>query len=319
MDFVLGQPLELEESLTCEFKEVRGSNPVQQIGKAIDVYAVAFLNARGGSVYWGVRDEDRVVVGLLLPLEKHDELKQVVGQKIAAIAPPVSPDAIELPFHRVQQVGPRKPRSSDLFVVEVAVQAPEHPGLYLTGSGEAYVKTLGGKKKLTGSELIASLFAQLTRKQQSASVEATEIWGPWADFMTSVTRRAEVVSPLLTGSRILWVDDIPSYTIHERTALSALGIGVDIAVSSKEAFFMIERLKPDLIISDIRRGAEPRAGLEFLTELRSGQIHTPVIFYIGELDSNKPKPFGSFGITNVPSELFHLSFDVLERIRSDSA
>lgn len=317
MDFILGQPLALEESLTCEFKEVKGANPVQAIGKSVDEYAVAFLNASGGSVYWGIRDRDRVVTGLELTYDKRDRLKQVVGQKLAAIAPPVAPDVIGLPFHPVLKDDAPDTPAANLFVVEVSVQAPEEPGLYLTGSGEAYKKTLGGKKKLTGSELLASLFAQLREKQQSAANETSEIWGPLADFVASVDRRAEVVAPLLKGSRILWVDDIPGHTIYERTALSALGIGVDVALTSEEAFFMINRLKPDLIISDIRRGAKLRAGLEFLDELRANMDATPVIFYVGQMDTWKPKPRGSFGITNVPSELFHLTFDVLERRRSE--
>jgi len=318
MDFILGQPVEFEESLTCEFKEVKGGSPVQTIGKSVDEYAVAFLNARGGSIYWGIRDSDRVVVGLELPDSKRDELRQVVGQKVAAIAPPIPPDVITLPFHPVLSADAHDTQATDLFVVEVSVQAPEQPGLYLTGGGEAYRKTLGGKKKLSGSELIASLFTQLHQKQLSATKGAADMWGPLADFMTSVTRRAELVSPFLKGSRILWVDDIPGHTIYERTAFSALGIGVDIALSSEEASFMIDRLRPDLIISDIRRGAKPRAGLEFLEQTRSHHISTPIIFYVGELDTRNPKPEGSFGITNVPSELFHLTFDVLERVRSHS-
>lgn len=318
MDFILGQPVEFEESLTCEFKEVRGGNPVKTIGNSVDEYAVAFLNARGGSIYWGVRDSDRVVIGLELPDSKRDELRQVIGQKVAAIAPPIPPDAITLPFHPVLSVDAHNTQATNLFVVEVSVQAPDKPGLYLTGSGEAYKKTLGGKMKLSGSELIASLFAQLYQRQLSTTKDAAEMWGPLADFMTSVTRRAELVSPFLRGSRILWVDDIPGHTIYERTAFSTLGISVDIALSSEEAIFMIDRLRPNLIISDIHRGAKPRAGLEFLEQIRSRQVSTPIIFYVGDLDTRKPKPDGSFGITNVPSELFHLTFDVLERVRSNS-
>jgi predicted HTH transcriptional regulator len=63
MEFVLNQPVGLEESLTCELKEVK-TRPVQAIGKIVDRYVVAFLNAAGGSIYWGIRDADRVVTGV---------------------------------------------------------------------------------------------------------------------------------------------------------------------------------------------------------------------------------------------------------------
>ena len=53
MLFALGKFVELEESLTCEFKEVaKGQSPIQAIGKIIDRYAVAFLNETSGSVFW---------------------------------------------------------------------------------------------------------------------------------------------------------------------------------------------------------------------------------------------------------------------------
>ena len=53
MKFVLNQPVPFEESLTCEFKEVK-SQPVQAISKVVDEYVVAFLNEAGGSIYWGI-------------------------------------------------------------------------------------------------------------------------------------------------------------------------------------------------------------------------------------------------------------------------
>lgn len=79
---VLNQPVRFEESLTCEFKEVK-SQPVQAIGKVVDEYVVAFLNEAGGSIYWGIRDSDRIVTGVSVTDKARDELKQVIGQKVA--------------------------------------------------------------------------------------------------------------------------------------------------------------------------------------------------------------------------------------------
>lgn len=36
MEFKQGKTISLEESLTCEFKEVRGINPVKQISKIVN-------------------------------------------------------------------------------------------------------------------------------------------------------------------------------------------------------------------------------------------------------------------------------------------
>jgi len=102
--FALGKPTELQESMTCEFKEVKGQNPVQAIGKTVDEYMVAFLNETAGSVFWGIRDADRTVVGVHMNQKMRDELRQVVGQKIAAIAPPVPSGWYQVPFHQVVRV-----------------------------------------------------------------------------------------------------------------------------------------------------------------------------------------------------------------------
>jgi hypothetical protein len=54
MNFVLDQPVDLEESLTCEFKEAK-AQPVQIVSKTVDEYVVAFLNEAGGSIYCRAR------------------------------------------------------------------------------------------------------------------------------------------------------------------------------------------------------------------------------------------------------------------------
>jgi len=41
--FVAGEVVDLEESLTCEFKEIKGQPPVTAIGKVVDEYVVGFL------------------------------------------------------------------------------------------------------------------------------------------------------------------------------------------------------------------------------------------------------------------------------------
>ena len=310
LEFVLGKPVEMEESLTCEFKEVKGSNPVHQISRVVDEYAVAFLNASGGSVYWGIRDADRVVLGLPLPHKDRDQLRQVVGQKLATIAPPVSKGAFDLPFHRVSK---SRHTSKDLYVVELCVSPSDTGNLFLTGGGEAYRKTVGGKAKLSGSDLILALLQQLQDRERKNPKVNSKLSLDGSDLFPSVARRANVARPLFEGARVLWIDDDPSMTLYERIALSECGISVDVATSSGDAFFMLSRLQPDLIISDIKRNDNPRAGLDFLSELRASGNPIPLIFYVGIIDQSKPKPHSSAGITTHPGELLHLVFDVLER------
>jgi len=153
MDFVLHHPVGFEESLTCEFKEVK-SHPVQSIGKVVDEYVVAFLNEAGGSIYWGIRDADGVVTGVPVTSKVRDELRQVIGQKVSAIAPSVMAETVAVPFHAVRD--PAGGLLPDTCVVEVRVVKPQVPALFLAGSGEAYRKTLGGTKKLGGGRTVPS-------------------------------------------------------------------------------------------------------------------------------------------------------------------
>lgn len=310
--FILGKPLSLEESISCEFKEVRGQNPVQQIGKIVDEYVVAYLNETPGSIYWGIRDRDRTVVGVRLSDRMRDELRQVVGQKIAAIAPPVPPESYNFPLHPVQAAQQTAAIVEDLFVVEARICGPKDGGLYLTGSGEAYRKTLGGIKKLTGAELLAALFGQLEAKTKS-SVASTDGKDMDISWMPSVARRAKIVRPLLIGARILWVDDQPGNNLYERTVLSSLGVSIDLALSTDEALYMIGHLRYDLILSDMKREGSHTAGLELLEQLSRPEFAPPIIFYMGQVDRRLSAPIGAFGMTDRPDELLHYAFDVLER------
>jgi CheY-like chemotaxis protein len=309
--FVNDEEFSLEEDMDCEFKEIKGSPPVQSIGKIIDEYFVAFLNAKGGSVYWGIRDHDRRIVGVKLSAKLRDELRQVVGQKIAAIAPPIPADSYLLPFHPVVRSEDHT-AIEDLFVVEGVVRPKTSGRLYLTGSGNAYTRTLGGTKKLSGAELLAALAVQLQDKfLSSLSDDSSE--SPDLSWMPSLQRRAKVVKPLLTGSRILWVDDHPINNLYERTVLASLGVSIDLALSTDEAQYMASRLTYHLVLSDMSRADNPLAGLDLIKLRKDGAFTAPIIFYVGRVHRTKERPSGCFAITDRPDELLHYVFDALER------
>ena len=50
--FILNQPVSVEETRHYEFKEIKGRNPVDTIKNTVDEYVVAFLNSEGGRIYW---------------------------------------------------------------------------------------------------------------------------------------------------------------------------------------------------------------------------------------------------------------------------
>ncbi len=121
-----------------------------------------------------------------------------------------------------------------------------------------------------------------------------------------VERIAEVVARLGRSPRVLWVDDRPSNNRYERAALEALGLTVHLSTSTEDA---LQRLTPgryDLVISDMGRPPDKRAGYTLLTALREGGDETPFVIYAA---SRKAQHFdqavahGAVGCTNLPREL----------------
>jgi CheY-like chemotaxis protein len=312
MDFIFNHLVPLEESLTCEFKEVPpGNNSFKAISSIADEYVVGFLNESGGSIYWGIND-DRKVTGVKINPHTLMEIKTTVGQKIAGIAPQIPPGSYDLPVHKIL-VGPDKSDEiNDLFVIEIHVEKPSNQMLYLTEKGEAYRRTLGGTVKLNANALLAALTEQLQKKIVN-SPDYTEIDNPLVEEMPSVITRAHVVRPLVRGSRILWVDDRPSSNMYERRFLLSLGVQIDQATSSEEAIYLLKSSPYNLVISDMERYGDSSAGLKMLEQIKRLRRNHPVIFYVAFLNKRRGVPEGAFAITNRPDDLLHSVLDILER------
>lgn len=158
--YILDRPVAVEETRYHEFKEIKGLNPVRAIRKIVDEYVVAFLNREGGRIYWGIRDEDRVVVGVHLNFRQRDEIRRAITDQICRIQPALAPSAYQVNFHDVYQDGQAAP---DLFVIEVVVPRSQNNLLYFTGANEVFVKTDAGKKRLSGLELQDEIVRRLER------------------------------------------------------------------------------------------------------------------------------------------------------------
>jgi len=166
--FVLGHPMRIEENRYCEFKEVKGTNPVRAIGAVVDQYAVAFLNMGShgiGRIYWGVRDADRMVVGVKLSHGERDKVRRLVTDKLHQVQPPIAPSAYEVKIHHICDSGGIVP---DLCIVEVKVPSSPSDILYATGSREVYVKTDAGKKRLSPFEIQQEVLRRHTHNRQDA-------------------------------------------------------------------------------------------------------------------------------------------------------
>lgn len=131
-----------------------------------------------------------------------------------------------------------------------------------------------------------------------------------------VEQRAKKCLAQLQGGQILWVDDHPENNVNERRMFRQLKMDVDSVHSTEEALEMLTRSNYDIVLSDIPRGQDTLAGLDFLqryVDSLKDQAPLPVIFYIGDIDQSKGVPGYAFGLTQRPDELLHLVIDAMER------
>ena len=129
----------------------------------------------------------------------------------------------------------------------------------------------------------------------------------------AVATVAGAVSPRtvrrLANMRVLWVDDKPDNNRYEREALEALGIRFVTARSTQEAMERLQRQHFDVIISDMGREPDERAGYTLLDQARGEGYSVPFIIYSSSRDASHvalARQRGAFGATNDPGELFEL-------------
>ncbi|MFH8349244.1 P-loop NTPase fold protein [Streptomyces sp. NPDC018045] len=102
------------------------------------------------------------------------------------------------------------------------------------------------------------------------------------------------------GRTILWVDDHP----ENNTALAAWcrhrGATVECAEDSRTADAAIADRTPSLIISDIARGTDDRAGFLHVEALRREERYTgPVVFYAGRVTPSRQEAARALGALGV--------------------
>lgn len=151
--FVLDQPIAFEETLFYEFKTIKenSNNPVSPITNTADEYAVAFLNGKGGRVFWGIRNSDRITIGVPLDELQRDEIRTQVSQKLWSIRPPIVDEDWHFEFHNIYDL--QGQTMENLWVVELVIAPPREINVFYTNSGDLFVKTDGGKQKLLGPQV----------------------------------------------------------------------------------------------------------------------------------------------------------------------
>jgi CheY-like chemotaxis protein len=173
------------------------------------------------------------------------------------------------------------------------------------------VEVVGLKLAMADSEQAMKNAFELAEKNKKWTAQATDAEKERALY------KAKSRVKVYQGAEILWVDDLPSNNRNESRMLRNFGSHITFACSTDEALAAIragnEEGKPfDLVISDIARPPDNRAGLKTLEAFRAKGILLPFIFYIGQTPEDGV-PEGAFGVTNRPDLLLTMVGDALAR------
>jgi CheY-like chemotaxis protein len=156
----------------------------------------------------------------------------------------------------------------------------------------------------------AAVQAGGAKTPEAAATEAKAAANVVADFSAPrLLRKA-------SRSVVLWVDDRPENQTFERDALQALGIRVVQAQSTDAALQLLRSRKFDVIISDMSRPPDDRAGYTLLDSLRQRGDDTPFIIYAGSgavEHRQEARARGAFGSTNRVTELYEYVLSAIAR------
>lgn len=110
--------------------------------------------------------------------------------------------------------------------------------------------------------------------------------------------------------QVLWVDDQPGNNRHETRALEELGIEVELAATTIDALAHLTTGRSfDVLISDMDRPPDSRAGYTLLDALRRAGNSIPVVIYSGSDDPSHEAEavrHGAVGSTSHPTRLVRL-------------
>lgn len=184
---------------------------------------------------------------------------------------------------------------------------------------EATAKRLQAEAAAALGAAVAKSPAAAAETPAQSAERAREVAEVVAERVNTRTVRAA------RGSRVLWVDDRPENNVFERRSLEALGIRFDLSTSTDDALKRLASKSYDVIISDMGRPPDPRAGYTLLDTLRERSDRTPFIIYAGsDLPEHKEEArrHGAVGSTNRADELFELVLSALgierQRARRDA-
>lgn len=183
-------------------------------------------------------------------------------------------------------------------------------------------RSLTGTDDFTSPEDLAFKIAAslgrflLTRKIQEEleRIPQHDVVRP-APGRSQIARRRARDQARLKGAQVLLVNDVPRERRVVIGRLRDLGVPVDMATSSDEAWRLLSSNAYEVIISDVQRDGVEDEGLRFRARMRAAGLRIPGIFTLARFDPARGTPPCAFGITNRVDEMLNVVCDALERVR----
>lgn len=165
--YKLGDLFPYGENSEIELKEIKGNRACDAIVANAEIYINAYLNSFPkaiGKIFWGVNN-DKIITGVKLSYQDIDTIQRKLSEILAQSEPFISPDLYNITFNHVASTdGKVQP---EVYVVEVDVFPHRATRLYSTSKGQVYIKTPGGKKKLSNLQIQELI---LLRSKQSKNL-----------------------------------------------------------------------------------------------------------------------------------------------------
>jgi CheY-like chemotaxis protein len=129
---------------------------------------------------------------------------------------------------------------------------------------------------------------------------------------------AEVADNLI-GKSILWVDDSPANNELVVRVLRKLRLNVNQATSTEAALAEMQRRHFDLVISDMARGADMRAGYGLLKAIRDQGNNVPFLIFSSSDKPEYRKEAAVFGAQLSTNDMLELLAHVIKHLSKPSS
>ncbi|MGX4771989.1 hypothetical protein ACWAUC_19635 [Bradyrhizobium guangdongense] len=124
----------------------------------------------------------------------------------------------------------------------------------------------------------------------------------------------------LQRTAVLWLDDHPEWNELERNDLTRFGLCFALARSTQEALSYLQA-NPGrfaVIISDFKREDDPKQGYGMLDELKSRDLHIPLIFYVADHTDAQAKDAVRHGARAEVNDPIELLSEVVRALPSEA-